>query len=114
MQPTTIEARPGLQPPLSLLAVRPRWTPYDRSSRRTRPASWPAPDPNQSLANHAVCHHLDLVGLSDDELLDELNMAKTISWRERPPIAGRRWLAGRVATIRSEMENRGLRMGGLR
>ena len=105
MNGTTIETRPDLQPPLSFLAVHPRWTPFDRSSRRVRPAHWPAPDANRDLAAALIVRHDDLTGLSPDDLRSELNLAQLISWRYplRPP--GRRWLNERIGRIRTELRS---------
>ena len=103
MNSSTIQARPSLQPPLKFLAIHPQWTPFDRESRRARPAHWPAPDATGSLAAALVFRHDDLTGLSADDLRSELSLAEHISWRYPVRPAGRRWLNERIGRIRSAL-----------
>lgn len=80
-----------------------------RPERSPRSRHWPRPDPCRDLDSFIVLRHLDLPGLDDDGLRDQLVIGRhalgSLLTRPRPGL-GEAWARERLAAINAEMRER--------
>ena len=61
------------------------------------------PDPNDSEAQYCRYYHLDIPGLDDTDIIDELHALRPLLWWK---LAGDGWLRERVGLLESELRRR--------
>lgn len=69
----------------------------------------PVPNPTDDLGSYIVHRHEDIAELSDDQLREQISLARFVSWRRSLKPAARRWLNERTQALRAELVARGRR-----